>query len=381
MIDPASPFLLFDDARSRDRPARLYADPVEIVTAQQPEDVRPALGRLRAALAEGFHVAGYLAYEAGHELEPKLAPIARGTEDGAPPLLWFGLFRKAAFAEAGSLLPPPGGTAAAARPLLAEEDYRSAIGQVKEHIATGDIYQANLTFQAEIAVSGDPLALYAAIRQRAKAGHGGIVRTEGHWLLSFSPELFFTLESGRITTRPMKGTAPRHADPAADAEAARRLATDEKQRAENLMIVDLLRNDLSRVARTGSVKVPHLFTVETYPTVHQMTSTVIAEAEDGIGAIDIIEAIFPCGSITGAPKIRAMEIIDQVEAGPRGVYTGSIGWVEPGGDAAFNVAIRTLTLAAGSRMASLGLGAGIVADSRAGDEWRECLSKGMFVRL
>ncbi|WP_106640577.1 aminodeoxychorismate synthase component I [Allosphingosinicella vermicomposti] len=381
MIDPASPFLLFDDARFSAGPARMYMDPLEIVTAHEPGEVRPALDQLRAALAAGFHVAGYLAYEAGHALEPRLAPVARSTREGEPPLLWFGLFRDVQFADPKALLPPAAGSAGPVRPLIEEDAYCDAITQVKAHIAAGNIYQANFTFQTEVDVSGDPLALYAAIRERAKAGHGGIVRTEDHWLLSFSPELFFTLEKGRITTRPMKGTAPRHPEPAADAEAARLLAADEKQRAENLMIVDLLRNDLSRIARTGSVTVPHLFTVETYPTVHQMTSTVTAEAEEGIGAVDIIEAIFPCGSITGAPKIRAMEIIDQVEARARGVYTGSIGWVEPGGDAAFNVAIRTLSLADGSGIASLGLGSGIVTDSRADDEWRECLSKGRFVQI
>ncbi len=172
----------------------------------------------------------------------------------------------------------------------------------------------------------------------------------------------------------MKGTAPPGADPAA-------LSGDPKQRAENLMIVDLLRNDLSRVARPGSVEVPALFAVETYPTVLQMTSTVIAELEDGLGPIDLIHAIYPCGSITGAPKIRAMEIIAGLERGPRGVYCGAIGRLAPEGEAAFNVAIRTLTLRRGENVALLGLGSGIVADSRAGDEWRECLAKGAFVAV
>ena len=221
-------------------------------------------------------------------------------------------------------------------------------------------------------VAGHPLALYAALRQRARAGHGAIVFTGTHWLLSLSPELFFTLEGGKATTRPMKGTAPVDADPEA-------FRNDPKQRAENLMIVDLLRNDLSRVARTGSVKVPALFEVEPYPTLLQLTSTVTAELEDGLSAIDLLKSIYPCGSITGAPKIRAMEIIDGLEASPRGPYCGAIGRLAPDGSAAFNVAIRTLVLENGARSARLGLGSGIVADSEAGAEWRECLAKGRFV--
>ena len=177
----------------------------------------------------------------------------------------------------------------------------------------------------------------------------------------------------------MKGTAQRGASPEEDRAAVEELASDPKQRAENLMIVDLLRNDLSRVARPGSVKVPKLFTVETYPTVHQMVSTVTAELEPGRDAVDVIRALFPCGSITGAPKLRAMEIIDELEDGPRGVYCGSIGRLRPNGDAAFNVAIRTLTIRDGGETARLGLGSGIVADSRAPSEWRECLAKGAFV--
>jgi para-aminobenzoate synthetase/4-amino-4-deoxychorismate lyase len=228
-------------------------------------------------------------------------------------------------------------------------------------------------------MAGSPLALYANLRRRTRAGHGGIVFTGEHWLLSFSPELFFTLKSGRLTTRPMKGTAERGRGAAEDAAAAATLREDPKQRAENLMIVDLLRNDLSRVSKPGTVKVPALFEIETYPTVHQMTSTVVAEIEGGRDAVDVVEALFPCGSVTGAPKIRAMEIIAGLEEGPRQAYTGSIGMLSPNGDAAFNVAIRTLKLKAGEGRASMGLGSGIVADSRAADEWRECLAKGAFV--
>jgi para-aminobenzoate synthetase/4-amino-4-deoxychorismate lyase len=244
---------------------------------------------------------------------------------------------------------------------------------LKERIAGGDIYQANYTFQADVPVAGEPLSIYAALRRRAQASYGAVVWTGGEWLLSLSPELFFSLEGGRLTARPMKGTAPPDADPAA-------LSGDPKQRAENLMIVDLLRNDLSRVALPGSVAVPELFRVEHYPTVQQMVSTVTATLAPERDAVDVLEALFPCGSITGAPKIKAVELIAGAEAEPRGAYTGAIGAVNPAGEAAFNVAIRTLHLRPDEPRASLGLGSGIVADSDPGAEWLECLAKGAFVR-
>jgi para-aminobenzoate synthetase/4-amino-4-deoxychorismate lyase len=360
------PFVLleFEDG------ARLYRGRAEIVEARRAEEVAPALERLR-----GRHAAGFIAYEAGHCLEPKLAPLARPAEYEGLPLLWFGLFEGWEEVDPGTLLPDPDGAwAGRPRPLVEREAHEAAVARALEHILAGDIYQANLTFRAEVATAGHPLALYAAIRPRARAGWGGVVFTGEHWLLSFSPELFFTLQSGRVTARPMKGTAAAGSEPEA-------LRNDPKQRAENLMIVDLIRNDLSRVSKPGTVRVPALFEVETYPTVLQMTSTVVGELEDGRGGVDLIQTIFPCGSVTGAPKIRAMEIIAGLEGEQRGPYTGSIGRLAPDGGAAFNVAIRTLVLSDGEAVARLGLGSGIVADSVAADEWRECLAKGEFVAV
>jgi para-aminobenzoate synthetase/4-amino-4-deoxychorismate lyase len=348
--------------------ARLYRRPREVVETRDPGEVRLCLDRLR-----GSHAAGFLAYEAGHALEPKLAPLCRRPGAAEPPLLWFGLFEGYEEVDVASRLPDPAAAwAARPRPLVERGAYEDAVAAATELILAGDIYQANLTFPAEAATAGHPLALYAALRSRARAGWGGVVFTGAHWLLSASPELFFTLAGGRLTARPMKGTAPLSADPAA-------LRDDPKQRAENLMIVDLLRNDLARVSRPGSVEVPELFAVETYPTLRQMTSTVTSELEARLGAVDVLAAIFPCGSVTGAPKIRAMEAIAALEASPRGPYTGAIGRLAPGGEAAFNVAIRTLVLKHGETRAVIGLGSGIVADSAADDEWRECLAKGAFV--
>ena len=359
--------MLLDDARPGGR-ALLYSGPAETVETRDHGEIGACLDRLR-----GRQAAGFLAYEAGLALEEKLAPLRVPPAAEAPPLLWFGLFGSCEEVAAAALLPDGAGAwAGAPRPLISEAEYDSALAAVMTHIEAGDIYQANFTFAAEVATLGHPLALYAALRARAGAGHGALVFTGAHWILSLSPEMFFTLEAGRVTTRPMKGTAPRDADPDA-------FRADPKQRAENLMIVDLLRNDLSRVARPGSVAVPELFAVETYPTLLQLTSTVVAELDDGRDAIDLIRAIYPCGSITGAPKIRAMEIIAALEASPRSVYCGAIGRRAPDGGAAFNVAIRTLVMKAGERIARMGLGSGIVADSEAGDEWRECLAKGAFV--
>jgi len=384
MIDAAAPFVLLDDARAVGASAaRLYQRPAAVISAQSVAELDSALESVRAAQRSGYHVAGFLSYEAGFALEARLAGHA---DPAVPtPLAWFGVFDRCieiAADQIAAMLPDPAGAwLGPVEPQVSRADYVAAFSRVQAYIAAGDIYQANLTFRAEAAYAGHPLALYAAIRPRAAAGYGGVVWTGKDWFLSFSPELFFALHDRRITAKPMKGTARRDADPNRDAALVRELQEDPKQRAENLMIVDLLRNDVSRVAQPASVTVPKLFGIESYPTVHQMISTVTAELDDEKDAIDLIRAIYPCGSITGAPKIRAMEIITDVETGPRGIYCGSIGRLDPSGDAAFNVAIRTFHLNEVRKRASLGLGSGIVADSVAAAEWAECLAKGEFARV
>lgn len=381
MVNGDHPFVLLDDATvGLAAPARLYRAPVEIVIARSAAEIEAALERLGAARREGLYAAGYISYTAGHIFEPKLA--ARFTADGSP-LLWFGLFETytaIASTDVPSYLPTPSAAwIGRPQPRISQRDYTTALAIVQAYIAAGDIYQANLTFPCDVALDGHPLSIYAGLRQRARAGYGGVIFTGTEWLLSLSPELFFTLDDGRLTAKPMKGTAARRTSPQLDAEAIDALQNDPKQRAENLMIVDLLRNDLARVAEPGSVKVPALFEIESYPTVHQMTSTITATLSRDLQATDVLRAIFPCGSVTGAPKIRAMEIISEVEHAPRGVYTGSIGHIDPDGNAAFNVAIRTLHISDGARHATMGLGSGIVADSNAASEWQECLDKGAFV--
>ena len=378
-ISADSPFVLLDDARPGGGPARLYRHAVEQLQADRTNDVPALMTRLRTATHDGLHAAGWLGYGAGPAFEPKGGPVA----SGPLPVAWFGLFEgyhEIANADLATLLPDPAGAwVGEPQPLVTRDTYFAAAAQVADYISAGDIYQANLTFQARVASEGDPLALYAAIRARAQAPFGALVRTEDAWLLSFSPELFFALEGGNLRARPMKGTARRGASPDADRAAIDMLRSDPKQRAENLMIVDLLRNDLSRIAVPGSVQVPERFVVETYPSVHQMVSGITATLAPGRDAVDAIEALFPCGSITGAPKVRAMQVIETVERGePRGPYTGAIGRIDPGGDAMFNVAIRTLSATDGEPF-RMGLGSGVVADSRAHEEWAECLAKGAFV--
>jgi para-aminobenzoate synthetase/4-amino-4-deoxychorismate lyase len=278
-----APFVLLDDARPNGASAaRLYREPREIVVARRPNEVAPALARIEALHGEGRDLAGYIAYEAGLALEPKLAGLARGGANG--PLLWFGAF------DGYQTIPPSevaqwlahnaDSTTAAIGPLtprVSAGAYAAAFARLHEAILAGDIYQANLTIPLTGSWRGDPLALYGALRATAQAGYGGIVHDGSHWLLSCSPELFLALQDGDATVKPMKGTRRRGRDAAEDAALAAELAASPKDRAENLMIVDLMRNDLSRVAEAGSVRVEQAFTIESYPTVHQMVSTIRAQ--------------------------------------------------------------------------------------------------------
>jgi para-aminobenzoate synthetase/4-amino-4-deoxychorismate lyase len=400
MATPA-PFVLLDDARTgaAAADARLYEVPQAVFAATRPDEVEAVLAAAQAAQqADGGALAGYLAYEAGLALEPRLAGLAAARAGAAGPLVWLGLFARPTLIAAAEV---PGWLAARTpgpasigpmEPQLSPGGYAEAFAALRDAIAAGDIYQANLTYSLAGSYRGDPVALYAALRGAACAGYGGLVFDGSHWLASFSPELFVALGSGEAKVKPMKGTRARPADPAADPAADRaaaaELAGSAKDRAENLMIVDLMRNDLARVAVAGSVAVDAPFTVDSYPTVHQMVSTVRARLAPGKGVIDLVRALFPCGSITGAPKIRAMELIAATERDARGPYCGAIGRIDPpdrsgSASAAFNVAIRTLRLTPienGQGRAVLGIGSAIVADSDPMAERRECEVKAGFVR-
>ena len=375
----AKPCLILDDAAQGH--AWAFARPIGTIRADVPAKVPAALAAMEAARTAGRHVAGYFSYELGYALEPRLAglmPRAR-----AVPLLWFGVFGVPEAVEGPALE-----TAfdswrdgrSYAGPLeheWSEAAYRTRFDRVRDLIAAGDLYQANLSFRSRFAFAGDPLALYRSLRAQSAARYGAYVDDGERHILSLSPELFFEISAdGNITARPMKGTAAREPGSAADARAREELAASPKDRAENLMIVDLLRNDLGRIAEIGSVGVSDLFAVETYPTLHQMVSTVFAKLTPGATVQSIVRALFPCGSVTGTPKIRAMEVIAELEKGPRGVYCGAIGHFAPDGSARFNVAIRTLTIT-GDR-GELGIGGAVVQDSVAAGEYAECLLKARY---
>jgi len=371
-MTPQRPFALIDDSLTGR--ARLYRRPEFLILADDAEAVSPAFRRMEEARLAGFTLAGYVSYELGYLLEARLAPLLPAQR--RIPLLCFGAFRSEETFDPGMI--GGEGSIASLAPDWTFEAYEPCFAQVLDHISAGNVYQINLTFPMRGRLAGGPLALYRALRLRQPVAHGGVVALGDETVLSLSPELFFAVRAGRITAKPMKGTANRGKDPARDREAALLLAVDEKQRAENLMIVDLLRNDLSRISRVGSVHVPKLFEVETYPTLHQMTSTVMAELLPDLGLYELFAGLFPCGSVTGAPKIRAMEIIRDIEETPRGVYCGAVGWIAPSGDMSFNVAIRTLTCFADGDVV-LNVGSGIVADSTAKAEYEECLLKSRFL--
>jgi para-aminobenzoate synthetase/4-amino-4-deoxychorismate lyase len=375
------PFVLLEDRLEPQAPARLFTQPRAVIRCDHPSGVEAAFDRLETALDQGLRLAGFFAYELGYVLESALAAAMPPRRPG--PLLWFGAFPPpaeypapgvdAAFAALG---PPAPISDLAPGHGLAEHTAKAR--RILDLIAAGDVYQVNLTFPFAFRYGGDPLALYGALRARQPVAHGGVVAFEDGCVLSVSPELFVEARRGRALARPMKGTAPRALEPSADHARRAALCADPKQRAENLMITDLLRNDLSRVSAPGSVAAPVLFGVETYPTFHALTSTVTARLRRGLRLRELVGALFPCGSVVGAPKVRAAEIIRELEAAPRGVYAGAVGEIGPAFgsdlDLSLNVAIRTVALDAAGR-GVYGVGGGIVADSDPQAEYDEALLK------
>ena len=387
-----------------------------IVRADALDEVLPALREVEGAVAAGAHAAGFVAYEAAPAFDPALVTHR---PDPRLPLLWFALFDRRIETDLAEL--SGDGDAAVLgelQPDVAEADYAAGVARIRELIAAGDTYQVNYTFRLrgpfDVATPADvgdrdgadaeevregglrvvvaasslanprthppsPIALYRRLCQAQQAAFCAYLDFGEGVVVSASPELFFRWTGDELELRPMKGTRPRGRWLEEDREIARELAASAKDRAENLMIVDLLRNDAGRVAEFGSVRVERMFEVEPYPTVHQMTSTVRARTREGTTLTDVFRALFPCGSITGAPKVRTSQIIAELEMSPRGIYTGAIGFVSPG-EAVFSVAIRTLLVDRATGLAELGVGSGVTYDSTAVDEYRECLSKAAFVR-
>ncbi|MBE7732595.1 aminodeoxychorismate synthase component I [Devosia faecipullorum] len=378
MLTPGA--VLLHDNQNPQGQSLLFAAPREVLVAHDAASARAALHRLAEAGSQGLWAAGYLAYELGFLFEERLAPLLPPRTK--TPLLWFGLYespRSLAAAEIAAMLAGAGhGAAVNLHPSLDLPAYEAAFDRVKELIGAGDAYQVNLTLQARFSLEGDPLGLYARLAASQPVAYGAYVDAGDHHVLSRSPELFVSAQGDALKARPMKGTLKRSIHLADDEADRLALARDAKNRAENLMIVDLLRNDLGRIGEIGTVRVTDLFTVETYRSLHTMTSGIEATRRPGIGILEVLENLFPCGSITGAPKLRAMEIIHAVEAGPRGLYTGSIGYIAPNGDFSFNVAIRTAIIDATGN-GNIGIGGGIVADSTARAEYEEALLKLKFL--
>jgi len=397
-------FALLDDASADGNPpsrSRLYRDYAGMLACHTVQEWPALLARLQEALASGLYAVPVLNYELGEQLLGIVPPAA--VQDA--PLAQVLLFRGVELLSAGEVKnwlderAGAGGPAGIAdvRSNVDEAAFTRAIGRIRDYIAAGDTYQVNYTYRIRFDAFGSIYALYARLRERQPVPYGALIALpDGRAVLSLSPELFVRHDAGRLLARPMKGTAPASGDQDIDAVRSSALAADPKNRAENLMIVDLLRNDLGRIARTGSVGVPALFEVRRYSSVLQMTSTVQAQLADGTGLDAIFDALYPCGSITGAPKRRTMEIIHELEPAPRGIYTGALGWIDPPafgahsaalsgarfGDFCLSVPIRTLVLQPehnGVRHGELGVGAGIVHDSDPAAEYAECRLKAGFL--
>lgn len=346
-----------------------FENPLEIVTVSQPDQVLPALQRIEQLVdAHGWYAAGFISYEAAPAFDPAFVTHAPGDL----PLLWFGLYDSP---RTSTTLPPTDATFTLETwtPSVTRSAYGAAIDQVKQHIARGETYQVNYTFRLKAKFTGSPLDLFATMLQTQPVDYPAYIQTGQHVICCASPELFFALDGDHVTCRPMKGTAPRGRTLAADRAQAEDLRASLKQRAENVMIVDMLRNDLGRIAQIGSVSVPKLFETKRYRTLWQMTSTVTAQVTAPFS--ELMTALFPCASITGAPKVSTMGIIASLETAPRGIYTGTIGFLAPGRRAQFNVAIRTAVIDRERGQVEYGVGGGVVWDSTARDEYAESLLK------
>ncbi|MFC1513281.1 aminodeoxychorismate synthase component I [Thermodesulfobacteriota bacterium] len=382
-------FLETTRANDTDHHSLLFHKPVDRLRFRAGDDVADFFRQVAACRERGYYLAGWFAYEFGYLLEPVLAKSGR-QPDKQELLAELGVYaephiydhQQQSFAGAG---PWPVAEKrsqgkydlAHLRLNLQQADYLAAIARIKQYIEAGDTYQVNFTLKLLFDFAGSAEAFYQTLRRNQSVAHGAFLRSGDHRLLSFSPELFFRKCGDRCSVRPMKGTVRRGRSCAEDAANGEWLRNDIKNRSENVMIVDLLRNDLGRICRMGSVRTDSLFDVETYESLHQMTSTIHGRMRPEIGLAQLFRALFPCGSVTGAPKIRTMEIIRELEVAPRGVYTGAIGYLAPDGDMVFSVPIRTVALDGGQ--GEMGIGSGVVYDSDPLGEWEECKLKGRFL--
>lgn len=350
-----------------------FTNPTDIISASSIEEVLPCLKRVQQAVNNGSYAAGYVSYEAA----PAFDPTYKVNPNVNQPLVWFGIFdhpSKGRFTSTGTY------ETAEWTALTGKDVYVQNITRIKEAIRQGITYQVNYTIRMLSQFTGDSIAYYKQLAEAQTSNYSAYINDGKHTMISASPELFFHLKDKTIFTKPMKGTASRGNTLPLDIQHKDWLYHSAKNRAENVMIVDLLRNDLGRIAKPGTVKVPKLFSIESYPTVHQMTSTVTAELEETIELPDVFKALFPCGSITGAPKGSTMQIITELEEQPRHVYCGAIGYITPDMEAIFNVPIRTVILDNEKGNAMYGVGGGITWDSESEEEYDEVLTKSKILR-
>lgn len=368
-MNQKEPLLAFEFADSNGKIKPLtFQDPVRVIAAHKVEEVLSCFQLVQEAVDNGYYAAGFLSYESA----PAFDPAFIVNSGSSFPLLWFGIFSNPEPTEMSS---EGDFSVSNWEPSITMEEYKEAISSIKKSIQYGNTYQTNYTIRLHSHFSGDDLAFYTRLKMAQSSNYCAYIHTGEHSILSASPELFFHLDNGKITTRPMKGTIKRGASFEEDASNANWLLHSEKNRAENLMIVDLLRNDLGMVAQSGTVAVEKLFEIEQYPTVHQMTSTITAKVSETTTLVDIFKAIFPCGSITGAPKISTMKIIADLENEPREVYCGAIGYITPNKEAIFNVPIRTVLINHSTSNAVYGVGGGVTWDSTSDGEYHEILAK------
>ena len=363
------PLLSFEFSSSKGEIEPLtFSDPHKVIIAHTIEEVLPSFQMIQDAIDDGYYAAGFLSYESASAFDPAY----RVKEEHSMPLLWFGIFSEPQHMSLSST-----GTYSLTKwnSSVSMDEYRESIMSIKQSIENGDTYQTNYTIRLNSQFHGDDIALFQKLKKAQASNYCAYINTGEHSILSASPELFFHLEGDQVTARPMKGTIERGKSFAEDEANASWLYQSEKNRAENVMIVDLLRNDLGILAEPGTVHVPKLFEIEQYPTVHQMTSTIAAKISENIQLVDIFKALFPCGSITGAPKISTIEIISNLEKSPREVYCGAIGYITPNQEAIFNVPIRTVVVDQKTGKATYGVGGGITWDSTAEGEYHEVLAK------
>ena len=347
----------------------LLQDPLRIITAWKPNEVLPCIEEIEQAGKDGLYAAGFISYEAASGFDSALVTDS----PGKLPLVWFGIFDKAEPYELDLHQESTSHVKCNWLPDVSREQYDESINRVHSYLRAGDTYQVNYTFRMNSNFVGDAWSMFIDMQRAQRGAYAAYIETDDFAICSASPELFFSLDGDHLISRPMKGTAKRGLTVAEDDQACVELSRSVKNQSENIMIVDMIRNDMGRIATPGTVEVSALFEIERFPTVLQMVSTV--ESKTSASISEIMQALFPCASITGAPKVRTMQIINELEKEPRGIYTGSIGYLAPDRKAWFNVAIRTVMIDKESAKAEYGIGGGIVWDSTAENEYQESLTK------